>query len=1078
MCNRKPTKRFLHLFPFCLALFFGLNIAAQQNSKTEVSGKIITAAGEVLPGVTVQATRQGTSETITAVTSADGVFRFQNMPAGAAYQFIASYVGYEADGAKTLVIKAAPASNTVTLILTEKSTTLNNVVVTALGIKREQKALGYAAQQLDSKELTDARSNNWSNALSGKVAGLSLISPSSGPVNSTRISLRGDGSLNAESNQALIVVDGVPIQSGGVGSGVTSAYGAGSGNDVPVDFGNGIQDINPDDIESITVLKGPGATALYGSRAGAGALLITTKSGSRKGSGIGITVNSNYSINTILKWPDYQYEYGQGTGTGRNAAGQLYYSYGASADGANTGSTSSAFGPKFNNQLYFQYDPEREAQGLERTLWKPYKNNIKDFWRTGITLTNNIALDGGNEKGSMRASLTHTTNKWMMPNTGFERLTAQVSGNYKVSDKLRINTKISYTNKKSDNLPATGYNNQSISYFMIFQNPNVDLNWYRPIWKKGQDKRAQVHPFSSFIDNPYLIAYEMTNAMNSNAVVGTLSFAYEFSKKFDVMVRSGINMNNESREMRRPFNSANFLNGYYKQQSISFFEVNSDFLFSYNDKIGRDFDVKVSAGGNAMNSKNRVYNAYIDGLVVPDIYKLTNGLASPSLLVRDGNKKVNSVFGLAAFSYKNKYFIDFTGRTDWWSTLPLKSNSMFYPSVNASVIISDILQLPSQFSYLKVRASLAQAGFDANAPYKTQKYYEQSEFAGSATAPTILFNDILYPEEQTSFETGLEFRLLNNRIRADVTYYNNHTVNQILDIPVDPSTGYSRKVINGGKVKNTGVEIVLGTKNITTKNFTWNTNITWAKNNNKVVSLPAEIASDFLIINTGGNATQQTRVGGTAGDIYGFGFLRSPEGKIIYTKDGLPARGVNVQYIGSAYPAWKGGIQNEFGYKNFRFSFLVDGQYGGIIYSQTHHKMSEQGKLKHTLHGREEGYIIGDGVVDDGTGKYVPNTKQVIPSVYYADYYRRANVESNSFDASFLKLREARIEYTLPKQHLGRFFKGASLALYGRDLLMLTSFPMFDPETAALNGTAIMPGVEIGQMPSTRTIGANLTFKF
>jgi hypothetical protein len=334
------------------------------------------------------------------------------------------------------------------------------------------------------------------------------------------------------------------------------------------------------------------------------------------------------------------------------------------------------------------------------------------------------------------------------------------------------------------------------------------------------------------------------------------------------------------------------------------------------------------------------------------------------------------------------------------------------------------------------------------------------------------------PEEQTSFETGIDLRLFKNRLRADVTYYRNHTVNQILEIPVDPTTGYSRKVINGGKVRNTGVEVVLGSKNIVTKNFSWNTNITWAKNYNKVISLPKEIESDFLILNTGGNATQQTRVGGTSGDIYGFGFLRSPDGQIIYNANGLPVRPIDVQYIGSAYPAWKGGIQNEFQYKDLRFSFLVDGQYGGIVYSQTHHKMTEQGKLKHTLRGREENYIIGEGVVDDGTGHYIPNTKKVLPSVYYADYYRRANVESNSFDASFLKLREARIEYNVPKKYLGRFFRSGSIALYGRDLLLITSFPIFDPETAALNGTSIMPGVEIGQMPSTRTMGVNLTVKF
>lgn len=1058
-----------------IILCLSLQISTAQTSTASISGLVRSDAGVPVPGVTVNALIEGRNGSVT-VTNSKGEFAFKDLIHGKNYSLSFNHINYEPLVLTKLVAGNIDSIITVTLI--EGGNKLNEVVVTALGIKRDQKALGYAAQQLSSQDINNVRSNNWSSALSGKVAGLQLISPGSGPVNSTRISLRGDGSLNAESNQALIVVDGVPIQSGGTSSGVNNAYGAGSGNDVPVDFGNGLQDINPDDIESITILKGPGATALYGSRAGGGAILITTKSGSRKDKGIGVTINSNISINTVLKWPAYQYEYGQGTGTALNSAGQPYYSYGATVDGASTSGTSSAFGPKFNNQMYYQYDPANEGRGNDRTLWRPYKDNIKSFWRTGYTITNNISLEGGNDKSSVRGSITHTKNEWIMPNTGYERITLQTALNQKISDRLRMTAKVSYTNKKSDNLPATGYNNQSIAYFMIFQNPNVDLQWYRPIWKRDQYKRTQIHPFSSFIDNPFLIAYEMTNSMNSNNVIGTVAFNYEFTKKLDAMVRAGMNLNDENREMRRPFNTANFLNGYYKQQSISSLETNIDILVSYKEKIAKKLDVRLSAGGNAMASNYQAMNAYIDGLVVPDVYKLTNGLANPTLMVKDANRKVNSLYGLAAFSYQDKYFIDFTCRNDWWSTLPMTSNSLFYPSVNASTILSEVFQFPSQISYLKLRASVAQAGFDAKSPYMTRKYYEQSEFAGSATAPTILFNDHLLPEKQTSFETGIDLRLLKSRIKLDLTYYRNTTVNQILDVPVDPSTGYSRKVINGGKVRNTGVEVVLSTKNIDRKYFDWQTTITWSKNNNRVISLPQEIESDFLIINIGGNATQQTRVGGTSGDIYGFGFLRNEEGKIIYNAQGLPERPVDVQYIGSAYPAWKGGVQNEFSFKNFRFSFLVDGQYGGIIYSQTHHKMTEQGKLEHTLRGREEGYIIGDGVVRDASGKYQPNTVKVLPSVYYADYYRRANVEANSFDASFLKLREVRIEYSLSKKYLGRFFKGASLALYGRDLLMITSFPMFDPETAALNGTTIMPGVEMGQMPSTRTMGANLTLKF
>lgn len=969
-----------------------------------------------------------------------------------------------------------------TILLTPVSKELDSVVVTALGITRQQKALGYSVQKMDAQDMNDARSNNWSSALSGKVAGLSLISPGSGPVNSTRISLRGDVSLS-DNNSALIVLDGVPMNSKGTSSGVSNAYGAGSGNDVPIDFGNGISDINPDDIESITVLKGPGATALYGSRAANGALIITTKSGvAKKDKSIGVTVNSNMSVNTVLKWPDYQYQYGQGTGKALNSAGQLYYSYGASADGASTGGTSSAFGPKFNGQQYFQYDPTLQGQGKERTPWVPYENNIKGFWKEGFTITNNIALEGGNDKGSVRASVTHSKNEWIMPNTGYERMNAQLSVNYKLSDKLKLNSKVNYTNKKSDNLPATGYNNQSISYFMIFQNPNVDLAWYKDKWKKGFAGIDQIHPFSSFIDNPYLIAYEMTNSINSNAVVANLSTTYEISKKFDLMLRTGIAMTDEDRKQKRPFSTANFLKGYYKEQAITDYEVNSDFLLTYHDKINKDMNVTASFGGNSMKHNYNRVETYIDGLVIPGVYKMANGLATPSVILADKNKMVNSLYGMASFSYKNKFFIDATGRNDWSSTLPIANNSFFYSSLNTAFILSDIFRLPSKISYAKARFSVAQVGNDTD-PYLTGKYYGTSEFASSGSVPTLLFNDHFKPEISTSYEAGLDIRFLNNRIGLDVTAYSNLTKNQIIQVPLDPTTGYARAVINAGSVRNQGIEVILNAQPVKTKNFKWATTLTWAKNVNRVMELPVE-SGQQQIIGTGGTATIMATVGGTTGDIYGYGFVRNSAGQVIYTPDGMPLRpennNQNIQYIGNAYAKWKGGLQNEFTYKNYRFSFLIDGQYGGLVYSQTHHKMTEQGKLKHTLRGREENFIIGDGVVlDPATGKYNANIKKVLPVDYYAEYYRRANVEANSFDASYLKLREVRVEYSIPKKVLGQsVVKQATFALYGRDLLMITNFPMFDPETAALNGSTILPGVEMGQLPSTRTMGVNITLKF
>jgi TonB-linked SusC/RagA family outer membrane protein len=1048
-----------------LLLFTGLLAKAQSIT---INGIVKSAGdGQVVANASVQV--KGTKTIV--VTNEKGAF---TVTANVGQTLVVTAVGYKP------LEKTIGSQRSINFDLTPSSAEMEGVVVTALGISRQQKALGYSAQQVSGEELTDARSNNWSSALSGKVAGLQMLSAGSGPVNSTRITLRGDVSLNPNNNNALIVVDGVPMSNkNATSSGVNNAYGAGSGNDVPIDFGNNINDINPDDIESITVLKGAGATALYGSRASNGALIITTKSGTKKNQGIGVTLNSNASINTVLKWPDYQYEYGQGTGRAVNANGEPYYSYGATADGASTSSTSSAFGPKFNGQMYYQYDPSVQGRGAERTLWRPYEDNIKGFWRTGNTITNNVSLEGGSDKGTARLSVTHSKNEWIMPNTGFERLTAQTGLNYKISDKLKITTKISYTNKTSDNLPATGYNNQSIAYFMIFQNPNVDLNWYRDIWKKGQEQIDQIHPFSSFIDNPFLIAYEMTNGVKNNTVVGSLSATYTISKKFDLMLRSGINMMDEDRNQRRPFSTANFLKGYYKEQAITDFESNSDFLLTYKDNIVKDLTVSVSAGGNKMVHRYNRVDSYIDGLVIPAVYKLNNGLANPQVKVTDKNFNVHSLYGLAAFGYKNKYFLDLTARNDWSSTLPSDNWSFFYPSINTSFVLSDIFKLPAIISFAKLRMSAAAAGNDTD-PYQTQKYYGTSEFASSGSVDPVLYNAHLKPEISTSYEAGFDIRFLKNRFGLDLTVYNSVTRNQIVQVPMNWSTGYSAAFMNSGEVRNRGVEVVINSKNISNKTFSWNTTINWSKNQNRVLSLAEDLGGeDNQVIGVGGNATLIAKVGGSTGDIYGFGFVRSPDGQIVNNKNGLPERTADIQFIGSAFADWKGGILNEFSYKNFRFNFLFDGQHGGIIYSQTHHKMTEQGKLKHTLKGREENYIIGEGVVDDGTGHYVTNTKKVLPADYYADYYRRANVEANSFDASYIKLREARLEYSLPKKLLTKtFIRQASVGVYGRDLLLFTDFPIFDPETAALNGSTLIPGVEMGQLPSTRTMGVNITLKF
>lgn len=1077
--NHKVLTKFVGCTAFALASMFGPSgqqlMAATGSSPfriyiqetVTVKGFVKDDAdGQPMPGVTIT---DGQRKPL-GVTNGDGAFSI-TVPKGKDVSF--NMIGYQ------LVQKKFNENQVNVMIrLSASSSELNEVVVTALGIKRESKSLGFGATVVNGKEISDAPSNNWSDALKGKVPGLMLTQAGSGPINSTRINLRGDRSLSGN-NEALIVLDGVPILTRSVSSGVTDAYGAGSSGqdkDIPIDFGNGISDINPDDIESITVLKGAAAAALYGSRAQNGALIITTKSGSKREKGIGITVNSNSSFNDVLRWPDYQYEYGQGN-LNKNAAGELYYSYGASEDGTNTGSTSSAFGPKFNGQNYFQYDPILEKQGLERTPWVPYKDNIKGFWRTGFTLQNSVAFDGGTDNFTARASITHTKNEWIMPNTGFERLVASLNTSMQISKKLKLNGKFSYTNKSSDNLPGTGYNGQSIAYFMIFQNPNVDLNWYAPRWKQGQEQLKQVHPYSSYIENPFLIAHEMTNSLNSTNLDGNLQGVYKFNDSWELMFRSGLNMRVDTREQRRSFDTSNFPLGYYKQQDVNFLESNTDALLSYTTQFTPKLGIRASLGGNLMNRELKENNSIARGLLLPGIYKLSNALSTPAAENERFERQTQSVFGLINMDWDKKIYLDITGRNDWSSTLPNGNNSYFYPSVSTSYILSEIFQLPEIISFAKLRLSWAQIGSDTD-PYRTKKYYGTSAFPGSSEAPGTLHNADLKPEMSKSWETGGNFALFNNRITADLNLYSTTTINQVLLVPLDITTGFSKAFINGGKIRNRGVEVMLSGKPFASQNFTWTSTLTWSKNQNRILELSKDAlnAQQVIAQSGAGAASIVATVGGTTGDLWGYGLVRNKNGDVIFDqKTGLALRPDDMRKIGNAYADWRGGFQNEFRYKDFTVSVLIDGQYGGIVYSQTHHKMTEQGKLQHTLAGREEGGVIGKGVVQNVDGSFSPNTTRVPVNTWYGDYYRRANVETNSFDASYLKLREARIEYRLPKSLIKRLnISGATVALYGRDLAMISKFPVFDPETAALNGASIMPGVEMGQLPSTRTFGLNL----
>lgn len=1063
-CKISMTKRiFTTLWVLCLAckLGFGQDMV--------LSGTVKDVQGSPMPGVAVLI--KGT--TLGVVTQNDGTYSLFMGQADKDAVLVFSFLGF-----KTQELKWN-GKTVIDVTLEEERQELEGVVVTALGIKREEKGLGYSTQTVTEKMMSDATPTNWASALVGKVAGANILSTSSGPISSARITLRGDASLNIDGNNALIVLDGVPLNSQMTGDG-SNSYGAGGGGDVPVDYGNGIADINPDDIASIQVLKGATAAALYGSRAANGVMLVTTKSGvNKKKKYLGVTFNSNSSFDRVLHWPEFQEEYGQGD-LKTNASGKLYYSYGDSEDGAASGNVALSFGPKLDGSLYYQYDPETQQMGTVRTPWVK-RNHRKAFWQTGYTLVNSIAIDGSSEKSAVRLSLTYTQNEWIMPNTGFNRIAVSGSFQNQVTDKLRVSAKVNYVKRQSDNLPATGYNNSSIPYFMILTNPSVDVRWYQQRWVKGKEGREILRPFSPWLDNPYVIAYECLNPMEKHGVVATGSIIYEFSPKWELMIRSGIDLSFDTREMIRPYGLKNFPKGYYQQQDVFSYENNTDVLLTYRNQLSNSFNLSVSVGANRMDNKYKMQQAYVKDLITPGVYKLSNGVAAPITTFTERNKRVNSVYGTATLSYANKIFLDVTGRNDWSSTLPSGNNSFFYPSVSTSFILSDLLRLPEQISFAKLRASWAQVGNDTD-PYKTAKYYNTSAFPGSASVSPTLYNARFKPEISNSIEVGLDWRMFKQRFGLDLAFYNNITRNQILDVPMDQTAGYTKATMNSGKVRNRGIELQLDGTPVKTKNFTWNSTFTWAKNYNKVLSLAAGLTDGQTIAYTGGtNCALIAKVGGSIGDIYGYKLKRAPDGQVVW-KDGITARTTEFEYVGNAYPARKAGFSNEFSYKNFRVSILFDGQWGGIVYSQTHHKMTEHGTLKHTLKYRENPNfeVVGEGVMLDERGQYVPNNVPISVSKYYADYWRRANVETNSFDASFLKLREARIEYTIPSAGLNKIgIERLTLALYGRNLAMWTKdFPVYDPEVATLNNGTIVPGSEMGQLPSTRTMGFNLTLKF
>lgn len=1066
--SKNCTKKLGNLLLLLVCLWLAPTVAeAQRKTVTGVVTEQETAAPIANATVLVKGTSRGTT------TNAEGHY---TIAATSDETLIFSAVGYKA------VEQKVGGQSSINVLLESEGRQEDEVVVTALGIKREEKALGYSVSVVKGEQLTDAVSGNWTDALSGKVAGLNLVRSGSGPTGSNKIILRGENNLTGD-NEALIVVDGVII-SGGSGRrtsvGGETTYATGSEN-LPADYGSGLNDINPEDIESVSVLKGPGAAALYGARAANGAIIITTKSGSKKGKGWGVTLNSNYSTESVNRWPDLQYEYGQGTG------GVNYYSFGASPMGASTSSTSSAYGPKFDGQYFFQYNPIRHGQDSIPTLWQPYKNQTRDYFETGHTFTNSVTVEGGSDKTSARFSYTNVDNSWILPNTGYKRHTVAMSVNTKISDKLQIASKVNYTNKFSDNLPSAGYGNQSIMYWYIFWQPNADLNWLKEYWRPGQEQRGIFYPFSSFPENPYAVAYEFLNASNRNGVTGNLQATYNFSEELSLMVRTSLDFGYEQRSQRRPFDAGSrFPKGSYRTQNIYSQEATTDFLLRYVKKISPDFDFSITAGGSRLTNNYNKDEVRADSLIYPGIYSMSNAAGTLVSIPWKSKYQVNSLYGLLTAAYKNFLFADATFRQDWTSTLatPQRSDNagFFYPSLNLSFVASDLWQMPKSVDFAKLRFSVAGVGSGGTTPYLTAYNYEPAGnlYNGGLVNPSILANPDLRPLRTITYELGVAAKMFKSRFGVDFAIYSGSTKDQILSRVIDWASGYGRSVINAGTVKNTGLELSLnGTPVKTASDFQWNTSVIFSANKNRILSMP----DSSVVLQNGpvGGGQIVAKTGGSMGDLWGRGYVRAPDGQVIYDPlTGYAKLSQEVVFLGNTIPKGKISFGNEFKYKQFRLNLLFDAQYGAVAHSLSHYKLAEQGKLKSTIPGRYNG-IIGNGVLEvlDGSGNvtgYRPN--DVIATdidQYYRSHWGIDNAEGSTFSTDFIKFREARLDYSLPASIIKRLgLQRATIGVYGRDLFIWSSWPIFDPEFGTLSGTDIVRGFETAQFPSTRTIGANL----
>jgi len=1064
-------KKILYKHAWLCILLISIGVTAQETKpliQSKLEGIVVDAVTKdpvIGASVNIKGTTHG------AQTDFDGKFYFQTgqkFP----YSLVVSYMGYK----QTEVVVNA---NSVVIELTQQENALSEVVVTALGITKEKKSLGYTTQSLKNKDLSDTKETNFLNSMTGKLAGV-RITNSQGDMGSSRIIIRGETSIGGN-NQPLFVVDGVPVDN--------TQFSSSGGANASRDFKNAIADLNPNDIETLTVLKGPNAAALYGSRAAHGVVLITTKSGKNQ-KGLGISFSTGITISQVATLPSFQNTFGQGS-NGR-------FSYVDGKGGGINDGVDESWGPKMDGRLIPQFNSNGVA-----VPFVAHPNNVKDFFNTGITYENSVSVAKSDEKSDFRLGINNQKQTGIVPNSEVNKTNFTINSNYQISESIKVGVTGNYIVTDAPALPGGPSGNRAAGVMLQFLwfGRQVDINALR--------NNRDVNWNNSYYSNPYWNAYYNTTSQQRNRLIGDIHLDAKLAEGLNFRFRTGVDYYNDRRKYEIKYGTNGTPFGSYAEDAYTVNEQNTEGIFTYTKKLNDDFSVDALAGFNIRNHSDANNYQKAPRLAVPDLYTLTNSrdpLTSSNNLSR---LRVYSAYASAQFGYKNYAFLNVTARNDWSSTLPSNNRSYFYPSFNGSFVISDAFNLKSNtLDLLKIRGGWSEVGNDAD-PYQLSTVYNfQTAFDGNPiqTSSQKKLNENLKPETTRSTELGLEASFWKNRLHFDFAYYNTNSFDQILEIKTTAASGYTSQLINAGKINNRGIEIQLDGTPVQTENFKWNIAGNYSRNVSKVEILDYAGSIKNYTIGSSGGVDVLASVGQAYGALYGTAYERDANGNIVVGANGLPKADPTKRVLGHYTPDYLAGVTNTLTYKNLELSFLVDASVGGEIFSGTNRTGTYTGVLAETLPGRDavngglnyyvattgttntktlvsggnapSGAVIYDdgmifkGVYADGT----PNTSVLSAQEYYKASYNIS--EAYIYSSTFVKLREIKLAYNFNKKFARKLgLDGASITAVGRNLLFIyKDVPNIDPETAFNTGNA--QGLESLSLPTTRNFSLNVNLKF